>query len=274
MGDAKSISISKLIIIPAVITLGVTILRLVGELAHWPTPWFSAVAGGGAAVVGISWLPIIFGPYFALKLAGAGDRPSSTGKSIAYAFAALVVYVLAGFLFTKTISHPSSPHRGGAPLDAGCGVCAVARLAFPRERVVRLRSGGADSGPDRDVLRHVRKWRRGLGNPLRRGATGPRPRTAGNEIPLRSDPAADDHVDRMDRRLGRDLRQRGCRRRTSGKTNGAGWCVSTPRRAFTSVGYRSDLQACRFRRSPDHAMNQSRLRTPDSGLGTFFIYAP
>ncbi len=29
MGDAKSISISKLIIIPAVITLGVTILRLV-----------------------------------------------------------------------------------------------------------------------------------------------------------------------------------------------------------------------------------------------------
>jgi len=69
MGDAKSISISKLIIIPAVITLGVTILRLVGELAHWPTPWFSAVAGGGAAVVGISWLPIIFGPYFALKLA-------------------------------------------------------------------------------------------------------------------------------------------------------------------------------------------------------------
>ncbi len=108
MGDAKSISISKLIIIPAVITLGVTILRLVGELAHWPTPWFSAVAGGGAAVVGISWLPIIFGPYFALKLAGAGDRPSSTGKSIAYAFAALVVYVLAGFLFTKTISHPSS----------------------------------------------------------------------------------------------------------------------------------------------------------------------
>jgi hypothetical protein len=108
MEEAKSISIKGLIAIPAVITLGVTILRLAGELEHWPKPWFSAAAGGGGAIVGISWLPIIFGPYFALKLAGAGDRPSSLGKAIGLAFAGLVVLALGGVLAgVGEAHHPS-----------------------------------------------------------------------------------------------------------------------------------------------------------------------
>ena len=49
MEETKSISITSLITIPALITLGITILRLVGELEHWPKPWFSAAAGGGGA---------------------------------------------------------------------------------------------------------------------------------------------------------------------------------------------------------------------------------
>ena len=36
MEERKSISITSLITIPALITLGITILRLVGELEHWP----------------------------------------------------------------------------------------------------------------------------------------------------------------------------------------------------------------------------------------------
>src|SRR5208282_2415722 len=107
MGDTKSVSILKLIAMPAAITLVVTILRLVGELAHWPSPFFNAHPGGGAAIVGISWLPIVFGPYFALKLAEAGEGAASTGKAIGFAGLSLVVFVLAGFMFGKTISHPS-----------------------------------------------------------------------------------------------------------------------------------------------------------------------
>jgi hypothetical protein len=107
MEETKSISILNLITIPALITLGITILRLMGELEHWPKPWFSAAAGGGGAVVGISWLPIIFGPYFAMKLAGAGDGPSSVGKAIGLALAGLVVMVLGGVLAGATASHPS-----------------------------------------------------------------------------------------------------------------------------------------------------------------------
>jgi hypothetical protein len=94
--------------IPAVITLGITILRLVGELEHWPKLLFNPAAGGRLAIVGISWLPIIFGPYFALKLAGAGDRPSSVGKAIGLAFAGLVLIVLGGVVAGVTASqHPN-----------------------------------------------------------------------------------------------------------------------------------------------------------------------
>jgi len=105
MEDTKSMSITSLITIPALITLGITILRLVGELEHWPKPWFSAAAGGGGAIVGISWLPIIFGPYFALKLAGSGDGPSSAGKAIGFAFLGLVVLFLGGWVAEASFAH-------------------------------------------------------------------------------------------------------------------------------------------------------------------------
>jgi len=105
MEETKSMSIASLVSIPALITLGITILRLVGELEHWPKPWFSAAAGGGGAIIGISWLPIIFGPYFALKLAGAGDRPSSLGKAAGFAVLGLVVFFLAAFWFAAVYAH-------------------------------------------------------------------------------------------------------------------------------------------------------------------------
>lgn len=107
MEETKSISVTSLITIPALITLGVTILRLVGELEHWPKLFFSTAGGGGGAIVGISWLPIIFGPYFALKLAGVGDRPSSVGKAVGFAVLGLVVLFLGGFLVGATFAHPS-----------------------------------------------------------------------------------------------------------------------------------------------------------------------
>ena len=105
MEETKSISITRLVTIPALVTLGITILRLAGELEHWPKPWFSPAAGGGFAIVGISWLPIIFGPYFALKLAGAGDRPSSAGKAIGFAFLGLVVLFLGGWVAQVSFAH-------------------------------------------------------------------------------------------------------------------------------------------------------------------------
>jgi hypothetical protein len=108
MEETKSTSITSLITIPTLITLAITILRLVGELEHWPKLLFSTAAGGGLAIVGISWLPIIFGPYFALKLAGAGEGPSGLGKAIGLALAGLGVMILGGVIagVTTFVHHP------------------------------------------------------------------------------------------------------------------------------------------------------------------------
>ena len=91
MSKTPSTSIGNLILIPAVITLAVTILRLVGELRHWPRALFNPDAGGPGALVGISWLPLVFGIYFALKLIQAGDGPVSPLRAILHVIAGVVV---------------------------------------------------------------------------------------------------------------------------------------------------------------------------------------
>ena len=104
-----SVSIGKLIVIPAVITLVLTILRLIGELQHWPKPWVSSAAGGGGAIIGIFWLPLIFGPYFAWKLAAAGDGPASVGKAIGMSALGLVVLLAGGVAFGIGLSKHMVP---------------------------------------------------------------------------------------------------------------------------------------------------------------------
>jgi len=107
--SGSSSSIWSLIAVPSVITLVITILRLVGELQHWPAPWVSNAAGGGGAILGISWLPFIFGPYFAWKLAAAGDGPASAGKAIGMSAVGLVVFVLGGFAFGFGLTKHMTP---------------------------------------------------------------------------------------------------------------------------------------------------------------------
>jgi hypothetical protein len=94
----ERLSISRLIMMPALITLAVSILRLVGELEHWSTVLFNPTPGGGAAIVGITWLAFIFGVYFALKLAGAGQGPASSGKAIGFAVLGFLLVFVGVFL--------------------------------------------------------------------------------------------------------------------------------------------------------------------------------
>src|SRR5512134_3647244 len=82
-----------LILWPAVITLAITLLRLAGELQGWSKVFFNPVAGGGGAIVGISWLPLIFGPYFAWKLAKDGKGPQSPWKAAGLALLGIVLII-------------------------------------------------------------------------------------------------------------------------------------------------------------------------------------
>jgi hypothetical protein len=78
-------TITRLVMYPAIITLLITLLRLTGELLHGPAILFSRAEGGGWAIIGISWLPFIFGPYFAVRLFDRNMKPSSFGKTIGFA---------------------------------------------------------------------------------------------------------------------------------------------------------------------------------------------
>ncbi len=92
----------RMILVPAMISLAVTLLRLVGELASWSERWFSketagTVPSGLSWVVGITWLAIPFGAYFGLRLHAMGRSPRSLIK--AGALSLLGILVAYGFRF-------------------------------------------------------------------------------------------------------------------------------------------------------------------------------
>ena len=82
-------SIVRLILVPGLITLAVTMLRLGGELARLNKILFNPAPGGPWAIVGIPWLAPIFGVYFAVKLARGGGGPASLARGAALAVAFL-----------------------------------------------------------------------------------------------------------------------------------------------------------------------------------------
>jgi hypothetical protein len=81
----------RLVLVPGLITFGVTILRLVGELNGWSRALFNPDAGGGGALVGIAWLVPVFGIYFALKLSQSGQAPGG-GKTLLHGVLGLAAY--------------------------------------------------------------------------------------------------------------------------------------------------------------------------------------
>lgn len=123
MADTDSgsgVSVSKLILVPAIITLAVTLLRLAGELEHWNKLLFNNSAGGGGAIIGISWLPILFGPYFAIKLAGNGQGPKGTGKALGMIVVGIMCFVGGGFVgYATQVTFPGHLILGLALMAAG-----------------------------------------------------------------------------------------------------------------------------------------------------------
>jgi hypothetical protein len=85
------LSLRGLILVPAIVTLGVTLLRLMGELLRWSPALFNREAGGGGALIGIVWLIPVVGILFGLRLAWAGQAPASVGKALGWAALAFVL---------------------------------------------------------------------------------------------------------------------------------------------------------------------------------------
>ncbi len=69
---AREVPWKRLIFVPAIVSLAVTVLRLLGELLGGPHSLFNPKAGGPLALVGIVWLIPVFGFYFGWKLTVEG----------------------------------------------------------------------------------------------------------------------------------------------------------------------------------------------------------
>ena len=101
MSPDASPRLTRLVFVFALITLAVTLLRLVGELQHWSPRFFSREAGGGGALVGISWLVPVFGAWFGWKLAAAGERPRSAWRAFGLTLLAFAALPASGLIASR-----------------------------------------------------------------------------------------------------------------------------------------------------------------------------
>jgi hypothetical protein len=118
MPEKSAVSLREVILVPSVITLAVTLLRLIGELQGWSPRLFNKEPGGGGALVGIAWLVFVFGAWFAWKLIDMGHAPEGAFRPLGYGLGVLVAFIALGFAI----------NRMGLPPVAQLGVFSVAAL--------------------------------------------------------------------------------------------------------------------------------------------------
>jgi len=117
--------IGKLILVPAVITLAVTLLRLVGELQGWSPTLFNRECGFCGALVGIWLLVPVFGAWFGWKLTRAGSGPGSLGRAFGLTLASMAVLPLFSFLAPKAGILPERLWRPNVPLTESFTILSV-----------------------------------------------------------------------------------------------------------------------------------------------------
>ena len=119
----ESASISKMILVPSLVTLAVTVIRLIGELGRWNEVFFKRGPGGAGSIVGIVWLAFFFSIYFAVKLQNEGDVPASAGKAIGLTLLAFAVFVGGEFLVFAGM-------QAGRPAEMLGGIAVVIASLF------------------------------------------------------------------------------------------------------------------------------------------------
>src|SRR5258708_14416434 len=85
MSDANragELPLRQLILVPALITLGITLLRLTGELLEWSPAFFNRTRGGFLSIVGVVCLVPGFRGSFAAPLAPAVHSPAGFGRTL------------------------------------------------------------------------------------------------------------------------------------------------------------------------------------------------
>ncbi|MFO1051056.1 MAG: hypothetical protein U1F36_02430 [Planctomycetota bacterium] len=133
-------SVLSLVLIPSILTLAVTGLRVYGELHDWGPMLVGTRQGGGeGGYVAITWLMFVFGLWFGIRLqrspAALANRKRAFMLSVAGAvvlIAAMAGLSAAGLVSFPDKEHPVVPH--GAPyLVAALALSTIVSFtAWPR----------------------------------------------------------------------------------------------------------------------------------------------
>lgn len=92
MSKKKKPGLVAIVLVPAILTLLVSVARLVGELMDWPDILVSRDGG----LLGVTWLVPIFGFWFGMRACALGSRPNAAA---AFAIALLGIGVAIGGVF-------------------------------------------------------------------------------------------------------------------------------------------------------------------------------
>lgn len=139
-------SLRSLVFVPAILTLLVTVLRLVGELEGWsPLLFGTPNAGGDGAILGISWLIFVFGLGFGVRVQRSRAGLARPGKTlllslvpIGLMFGGIALFQALGLVLMPTPEAPGEPQ--GLPwffLIAGVAA-PVSLVVWPRVGVALL----------------------------------------------------------------------------------------------------------------------------------------
>lgn len=129
-------STARLIAVPALISIGVTALRLVGELQHWPKPLVNRDVCG-KAILGVVWLVPIFGIYFAAKLFHAGDAPERFARPLVFAASALALKLAGTFVMeSHTMTYAARLSMNFIVTLVGVVLAAIAWLTLSKALLV------------------------------------------------------------------------------------------------------------------------------------------
>lgn len=96
----KPLTTRSLVLVPAIVTLLVSVIRLVGELQGWNETWFNTAGPGPdrqQGLFGITLLVPLFGFWFGWRLRRATGGPKGVGKAM-WVYVAGAGVLVGGFL--------------------------------------------------------------------------------------------------------------------------------------------------------------------------------
>lgn len=144
----KPAGVWSLVLVPAAVTLAVTIVRLFGELQGWNNVWINNAGAGPDSrpgLFGITLLIPIFGFWFGWRLRRGTGGPAHAGKAaLFYALGAGVLFggflgaMSMGLIGMPTAEAPGVPTGMAWAMAVVVAAIAVALVAWPRLSVTLL----------------------------------------------------------------------------------------------------------------------------------------